>query len=34
LPALDGQALEVLTPDEWARVPRAWVRDDAREAAA
>jgi serine/threonine protein kinase len=26
-PSIDGQAIPVLTPNEWARVPRGWLRN-------
>ena len=26
-PLVDGQAVPVLTPNEWARVPRSWLKN-------
>ncbi|MEI2702181.1 MAG: protein kinase [Baekduia sp.] len=26
-PAIDGQAVPVLTPNEWSRIPRSWLRN-------
>ncbi len=27
MPTLDGEAVPALTPNEWARIPRPWLRN-------